>query len=120
VITTAWGADVGFNGIECLCESYHHALPNKFFEYVFAGVPVVSTPGVSVAGLIRVQDLGEVYAYEDVGALADAINRMLERRMRISESARHRIIEQYCRESQAHRLVGLYDRLLRVGPAHGR
>jgi len=35
------GADVGLVGVENACLSYYYSLPNKLFEYVMAGLPVV-------------------------------------------------------------------------------
>jgi glycosyltransferase involved in cell wall biosynthesis len=41
VIDCARQADVGVSLIEDLCLSYHYALPNKIFEYISAGLPVI-------------------------------------------------------------------------------
>lgn len=35
-------ADIGFCLIENICLSYYYSLPNKFFEYILAGVPVIT------------------------------------------------------------------------------
>jgi glycosyltransferase involved in cell wall biosynthesis len=35
------GADVGVSLFEHTCLNYYYALPNKLFEYLFAGVPVI-------------------------------------------------------------------------------
>ena len=38
------GADVGLCMIEDCCLSYHLSLPNKFFEYISAGLPLIISP----------------------------------------------------------------------------
>jgi glycosyltransferase involved in cell wall biosynthesis len=40
VLAYAKGADVGLCFIEDICLSYRYSLPNKFFEYLLAGLPV--------------------------------------------------------------------------------
>lgn len=37
------GADIGASLIENISVSYYHALPNKLFEYIMAGLPVISS-----------------------------------------------------------------------------
>lgn len=44
VLTYACGADVGLCIIEDCCLSYRYSLPNKFFEYITAGLPLVVFP----------------------------------------------------------------------------
>lgn len=41
VVAAARGADVGLSLIEDVCLSYRYCLPNKLFEYVAAGLPVI-------------------------------------------------------------------------------
>lgn len=35
------GADVGLVGVEPVCLSYYYSLPNKLFEYLAAGIPII-------------------------------------------------------------------------------
>lgn len=44
VLAYTCGADVGLSMIENCCLSYHLSLPNKFFEYIAAGLPLVVCP----------------------------------------------------------------------------
>ena len=41
VLGCARQADVGLALIEDVCLSYHYALPNKIFEYISAGIPII-------------------------------------------------------------------------------
>ncbi len=44
VLAYSCGADVGLCMIEDCCLSYHLSLPNKFFEYISAGLPLIISP----------------------------------------------------------------------------
>lgn len=59
-------------------DSYHHALPNKFFEAVAAGLPLVASPIPEVAGLVRRYDLGVICDPTNPAEIAQAIRTILE------------------------------------------
>jgi glycosyltransferase involved in cell wall biosynthesis len=46
------GADVGISLIENVCLSYYYSLPNKVFEYLMSGVPVVVSDFPEMARLV--------------------------------------------------------------------
>lgn len=54
------GADIGLCLIEDVCLSYHYSLPNKLFEYLRSGLPVIVSPLPHLAKLIEENDLGWV------------------------------------------------------------
>ncbi len=112
VIHEAWGADVGYNGIEMSCESYRNALPNKFFEYVFAGVPVLSTPQTDVVRLTDEYRLGRIIPDGDDADIAEAIRRAFSDGLKIPPERRRAFIERFCWEAQAEELLGLYERII--------
>lgn len=62
----------------------------RILDYLWAGLPIVSTDGDTFAGLIKAHDLGAVVPPEDVDALAAAIERVLysPERPQISERVR--------------------------------
>ncbi|MBI2515861.1 MAG: glycosyltransferase [Opitutae bacterium] len=45
-------ADVGIALFENTCLNYYFALPNKFYEYLFSGVPVIASDFPDMAGVI--------------------------------------------------------------------
>lgn len=113
VIYEAYGADLGYNAIELTCESYENALPNKFFEYVFANIPVISTPQADVVNLTRDFRLGEIVPDRDRAALTSTIKKMLfEAPHKIEAEKRVRFMDEYCWEKQSHKLERLYSDLL--------
>lgn len=52
------------------------AFRTRILDYFWAGLPVITTDGDTFAGVVRNRDLGEVVPPSDVGALADAIERL--------------------------------------------
>lgn len=50
----------------------------RVLDYLWAGLPIVTTAGDSFAGLVARRHLGAVVTAEDVDALADALVRLLE------------------------------------------
>ena len=109
VIHTLWGADVGYNGIEATSDSLAHALPNKFFEYAFAGVPILTSPGESVTPLVSQYDLGRLCPLTREHVLAALVEMTSKPHV---PSGRERFIDDFCWETQERTLLALYDELL--------
>ncbi|MCS7012833.1 MAG: glycosyltransferase [Chloroherpetonaceae bacterium] len=67
-------ADIGVALIEPLSESYQLALPNKLFEYVMAGVPVLTTDLPAMKEIVEQHKVGlAVPATADEKSLAEAV-----------------------------------------------
>jgi glycosyltransferase involved in cell wall biosynthesis len=89
------------------------ALPNKLFEYLHAGLPIVVSDATTMADFVRRHGLGEVAPLDDARAWAQAIERALQPpyyRDRASQWAA--LKEEWCWERQAERLVGVYRDVL--------
>ncbi len=72
------GADVGLCLIQPVCRSYALALPNKLFEYVAAGLPVLCSDLPVMAGVVRGAGLGEVVPHQDPAAIAVGALKLLD------------------------------------------
>lgn len=53
------GADIGLSLIENISISYYHALPNKLFEYIMAGLPVLSSDLPQMKKIVEFYNVGE-------------------------------------------------------------
>jgi len=106
-------AHVGVTLLQDTCENHRLALPNKLFEYIAAGIPVVASALPETRNLIEQHGVGWCVAPGDSSALAETLDLALrsqgdpdlhERLARAAEELRW--------EREQQRLIGLYDRLL--------
>ncbi len=73
----AASADVGVSPIIPSCLNYRYSLPNKLFQYMAAGIPVVASDFPQVRDVVQTARCGLVADATDPAALADAIARVL-------------------------------------------
>jgi len=71
-------ADVGFTLISGRALSYYHALPNKLFEYIQAGIPVIGSNYPEIEAVIRGEDIGYAVDPHSVEAIAGAIRDIIK------------------------------------------
>ncbi len=81
------GADLGACLIEPLTESLRLSLPNKLFEYLAAGVPVVASPLPEIRAVVD-RGVGVLADPADPGAVAGALRRSLDPDLRAQWAAR--------------------------------
>ncbi len=58
--------------------NFRYALPNKFFEYLMAGVPVLSSPLPEIVRLVKEHGVGEIVDPPTPERFAGAINALLD------------------------------------------
>jgi len=110
------GADIGlslFSPDESL--SIRYCLPNKLFEYLMAGLPVLSTPLDAVVDLLREYDMGMVVNSLSPEVVGPAINAMLADdagRARMRRNALKAARQTLNWEVERHSLLNLYADLL--------
>ncbi|MEO8610207.1 MAG: glycosyltransferase family 4 protein [Chloroflexota bacterium] len=92
---------------------YQIALPNKFFEAVAAGVPIIGTSLQEVKALIERYDLGVICDPKDPASIAEQINHVLQpdNLARYKANALHARAE-LTWEAEERKLVALYKRIL--------
>src|SRR5215207_140864 len=73
-------ASVGLVLIEPVCLSYRMSLPNKLFEYVAAGIPVLGSDLPSIGRLIVEHQIGLLAQPDEVSDIAAKLGEMLEPR----------------------------------------
>lgn len=77
-----------------------YAFRTRILDYIWAGLPILSTIGDSFAELIQCRQLGHVVPYGDVQAIAHAIRYLLEPEVKEQIQANlNKIRPEYCWES---------------------
>lgn len=72
------GADVGVTLLEDTCLNHRFALPNKLFEYLMAGLPVLASDLPEVRRVVTGYDVGLTVDPADREALAQALQAMVD------------------------------------------
>lgn len=104
-------ADVSVVYVRPICLSYRFSLPNKLFESIHAGLPVVAADLPDTAAIVRRYGVGDVFAADRPDELAEAIRRVAADADRYRAASRAAAQElDWSRE--AAELVALYARVL--------
>ena len=80
VTTFAAGADLGVAPIENACLSYYYCSPNKVFEYISAGLPVIGSNFPELKRVIHTYEIGSTFDPSDPVDIARAAREVLEDR----------------------------------------
>ncbi len=81
--------DVGMMILKNVPDFYYGTSPNKFFDYIASGLPVLNNYPGWLAGMIEEYGCGRVVPPDDAGAFADAVLWMHENRDRLAEMGRN-------------------------------
>lgn len=95
--------------------NFRLSTPNKLFEAMVSGVPVVVSPFAVMRGIVEHEGIGIVVDPSDVDGIARAVASLLgdeTTRRDLGERARLAARTTYNWERQAERLVSLYERVL--------
>jgi glycosyltransferase involved in cell wall biosynthesis len=113
VVTFLESATVGVHPMVRDFEGHDMALPNKLFEYLYAGLPVVVSDCRVMADFVRRARMGEVFPSGDPALLAEAVTRVLADRERyVSGTHRDEVLAHYTWARQEQILRDVYRDLL--------
>ena len=80
--------DVGMMILRNVPAFYYGTSPNKFFDYISSGLPILCNYPGWVADLIREEDIGVVVPPDDPNKFADAILAIREKKLQLAEMGR--------------------------------
>jgi len=78
-------ADIGLSLIENISLSYYYALPNKLFEYIAAGVPVICSDLPQMKMIIDKYKVGECFNMDSGGSLESKFSQLIDNRDMLRE-----------------------------------
>jgi glycosyltransferase involved in cell wall biosynthesis len=102
------GADVAVSPIMGDAASYDMALPNKLFEFVHAGLPVVTSDIAAMSAFVTSHGLGHVFRQGDPADCAAAIRRVCEQPVTVDTSA---LRQEFSWQGQEPGLIAAYTAL---------
>lgn len=124
VILTGWcplselpaitaSADVGGILTQNTCRNNYYSLPNKLFEYMQVGLPVIGCDLPEIARVIHEFEVGQVVESGDPHAIAQGINDLLRDPQRYARARANtaRAAARYNWQVESQTLVNLYDEL---------
>jgi glycosyltransferase involved in cell wall biosynthesis len=113
VVTYAATAHVGVIPIQKNCLNHHYALPNKFFEYIMARLPIASSDLPNVRRLVEQYQIGVIFDERDPSSIASAIRRLLVDQTFYQQVKNNlnQIAEKFSWERQAEKLLRVYQTL---------
>jgi glycosyltransferase involved in cell wall biosynthesis len=105
-------ADVGIHIIENTCLNNYYCLPNKLFEYLMAGIPVIVSNMQEMARIVKENNIGEIVYDYNSESVKEAIEKI--KSMNYNELCFNvqNIKEQYSWETQEKLLIPIYRQLL--------
>lgn len=97
--------------------SIRFTLPNKLFEYLMAGLPILSTQLDAIAEMIKKYDVGQIVSSLEPDEIGAAINAMLDNQdglARMRHNALQAARSEFYWEKESQVLVQLYSKILEI------
>lgn len=120
IVPAANRADIGYFVQGDFSPQKRFTLPNKFFEYVMAGLCLCVADLPEMATLVRQYQLGTLVASTDPMSIAAAINALTREQIDAAKKAAILASQDLTWEREQERLLSLTNTLLAEGPTPGR
>lgn len=103
------GADLAISPIIGDAASYDMALPNKLFEFLHAGLPIVTSDIAAMSAFVTAHHLGQVFRQGDPADCARAVRRALAEPVSVDTTA---LRQEFSWQGQEPALVAAYATLV--------
>ncbi len=106
--------DIGVSIDKPVSMNYQYSLPNKLFDYIAAGIPVLASPLVEVKKVVEGYDVGMCIQDHDPAHIARVIEDMFSDASRYERwrSNAHKISQELCWENEEKELAKVYGRFV--------
>lgn len=102
-------ADFGVIFYEDSCLNHRFCLPNKLFEYLMAGVPVITSQLLEIQRLVESQNIGVVAFDNTASGFREAVMSSIGRDVELMSNNVRRIRKKFCWENQEKVLLTVYS-----------
>ncbi|MFW6116404.1 MAG: glycosyltransferase family 4 protein [bacterium] len=113
VVGYTHAAEIGVPAIQNSCLNHYYCLPNKLFEYIQAGLPVVVSDFPEMARIVKEHEVGELVDPSSPHQIAAAIKRLVNDVSYYRTLKRNVIAasELFTWEKESNRLLRVYEEL---------
>ena len=113
VVNAAVGADAGVWTLPNLSKNFYYALPNKIFEYLASGLPVLAANYPEAHKMVEGNGVGLCFDPYDPRSIAAQINRMADdpALLRSFREAIDGVLEKIDAGKEWEKLVAIYNAL---------
>lgn len=107
-------ADLGLTLDKDTNINYRFSLPNKLFDYINAGIPVLSSNLIEIRNIIETYNIGEILQNHQPKDIAQHINKMLADKLKMLEYKKntHIAANELCWENEEKELIDVYKKYL--------
>lgn len=113
VLTYTSSADFGIHVIKNTCLNHYYCLPNKFFEYSMAGLPVIVSNMKEMKEMVEKYNMGIVAEKESIDSINKAIDEILRLDIEQMKKNARRCAEENAWEMQEEKMINEYRRILK-------
>ncbi|MDW7679828.1 MAG: glycosyltransferase family 4 protein, partial [bacterium] len=92
-------------------EFLDNGIPNKLFEYMALGKPVIVPESKASARIVRETNCGEVFIPDDSKSFADTVLKISKTQINYGENGRNAILNKYNWENSEKKLLSLYSEI---------
>lgn len=114
IIPITSGADIGVCFIENICLSYYYSLPNKFFQYLFSGLPIISYDSPEQKRILTKYQCGWSFEEDNDDSFSHFINTIKREQILRKKVCVLETIKVFSWETEASKLISIYYNLLKT------
>lgn len=112
IVPEANRADIGYFIHEDVSPQKRFTLPNKFFEYIMAGLALCVSDLPEMRKIVEQYNLGELVDGYDPDKIAIAINNMDREKINIAKSNALNAAKDLCWENESSHMINSYEKLI--------
>lgn len=117
LVSAASENDIGLNPFISVCKNTEYALPNKFFEYMMAGLAVASSDLIEMRLLTNKLGIGTLLRPDSPQSIADSLNELVDSPEKLSKArynAYMAAMEEYNWEQEQVKLIDYYKEFIDI------